>query len=343
MMTRSRFLWLCILSLLNLTSCVVVVEAPRTPTPGLSPIPASPSSPTVTPVVSPTSVGAATTQPSPTLPPTLLLASDTPAPTESAPTTTPPSTPVRTTPPISITTFTASPPEIRPGESLTLTWSVIAQEATLWQLNPLGQLSIWYSVPLSGSLVITNTAALRNQVSFVLFATSGGVSAQAFASARIICPDTWFFADPPGDCPASPPHYTLMQAEHFEHGFMLWTQWNDFIYILFADSQFSPRWDARQNAWFDGMPLNDPGLAPPPGFFQPVRGFGVAWRDDQATPGFRVRDRLGWATDEEFRVDGAAYQCNSAPKYNTCYLTGPGGVTFVLEPERSGWRVWTGP
>jgi hypothetical protein len=328
---------------LGLAGCVVVVEGPRTPTAALPSVPTSTSPPTLTPVVLPTTIVVATPEPSPVLSPSPSLASNTPAPTTPAPTAAPHGTPAPTTTPISITTFTASPPEIRPGEALTLTWSVIAQEATLWQLDPLGRLSISYSVPVSGSLVITNTAALRNQVSFVLFATSGGASAQAFASARIICPDTWFFANPPSTCPASPPHYTLMQAERFEHGYMLWTQWSDFIYILYADSQFSPRWDARLNAWFEGMPLNDPGLVPPPGFYQPVRGFGVAWRDEQATPGFRVRDRLGWATDEEFRVDGAAYQCDSAPRYNTCYITGPGGVVFVLEPERSDWRVWAGP
>jgi len=38
-----------------------------------------------------------------------------------------------------------------------------------------------------------------------------------------------------------------------------------------------------------------------------------------------------------------AYQCDSAPKYNTCYLTSPGNAVIVLQPERSGWYVWAGP
>jgi hypothetical protein len=134
-----------------------------------------------------------------------------------------------------------------------------------------------------------------------------------------------------------------MQAEHFERGLMLWTQWNDFVYILYGDDQFSPRWDARQNAWFPGLPESDPNIVPPPGYYQPVRGFGVTWRDEQATPGFRVRDRLGWATDQEFSINDAAYQCDSAPKYNTCYITSPGNAVIVLQPERSGWHVWAGP
>jgi hypothetical protein len=88
------------------------------------------------------------------------------------------------------------------------------------------------------------------------------------------------------------------------------------------------------------MPEDDPSLVPPEGLYQPVRGFGVAWRDEQATPGFRVRDRLGWAIDQEFGVSGAAFQCDSAPKYVTCYLSGPGGAVYVLKPERSGWFIW---
>ena len=243
---------------------------------------------------------------------------------------------------MSIIAFTASPTEIRPGEPVMLTWSTVAQEVTIWQLDPFGRLSTPYSVPASGSLVIADTGALRNQISFALFATSDGKTAQAFASATITCPDTWFFPGGPSSCPASPPHSTVMQAEHFERGLMLWTQWNDFVYILFADDQASPLWDVRPDAWRQGQPPSDPGLVPPAGFFQPVRGFGAAWRDQEATPGFRMRDRLGWATDQEFPVEGAAYQCDSAPKYNTCYLTGPDNVVLVLEPERSGWRVWTG-
>ncbi len=269
-------------------------------------------------------------------PPPTLPASSTPAPPLAS---TP--TPALIAP--SILSFTVSPREINPGEPVTLTWSAIGEQATLWRLDPLGRLSEFYDVPLSGSMTLTTSQLLRNQITFMLFATSGGANAQATVSATITCPDVWFFPNPPASCPASPPHDTLMQAEHFERGLMLWTQWNDFVYILYADDQFSPRWDARQNAWFPGLPESDPNIVPPPGYYQPVRGFGVAWRDEQATLGFRVRDRLRWATDQEFAVNDAAYQCDSAPKYNTCYITGPGNVVIVLQPERSGWHVWAGP
>jgi hypothetical protein len=47
---------------------------------------------------------------------------------------------------------------------------------------------------------------------------------------------------------------------------------------------------------------------------------------------------LGWATDEEFPVSDAAFQCDTAPKYGRCYLSGPGGVIYALGPERQ-WSV----
>ncbi len=45
---------------------------------------------------------------------------------------------------------------------------------------------------------------------------------------------------------------------------------------------------------------------------------------------------------EQAHLGQAAVQCNSAPKYITCYVSGPGGLVYVLEPEGSGWSVWAG-
>jgi hypothetical protein len=270
-------------------------------------------------------------------PPATLPASSTPAPPLAS---TP--TPALIAP--SILSFTVSPREINPGEPVTLTWSAVGEKATLWRLDPLGRLSEFYDVPLSGSMTLTTSQLLRNQVTFMLFATSGEVNAQATVSATITCPDVWFFPNPPKDCPASPPNATAMAAQHFEHGMMLWTQVDDRIYILYDDNPdvHFRHWTVASNAWFSGMPESDPNLVPPPGYYQPVRGFGMAWRDEQATPGYRVRDRLGWATDEEFSLSGA-FQCNAAPKYRDCYITGPDNRVYILEAEGSGWYVWMGP
>jgi hypothetical protein len=72
--------------------------------------------------------------------------------------------------------------------------------------------------------------------------------------------------------------------------------------------------------------------------FQPVRGFGMVWRSEGPGASPDVRDRLGWALQPEFGYE-AAYQCDSATKYLTCYLRGPDGEIYRLEPEGSGWVV----
>src|SRR5689334_12474514 len=231
-MPRPKILWLLLLLALGLAGCIVVVELPTTLTP--PPIPTSRLLSFVTSAPSPTPLVflPATLLPG-TLPPT---PSRTPIPITPLYTPLPTFTPVGSSVPISITSFTIAPAEIRPGDFITLTWNVSAEQVIIYRLNALGQLSDQYAEPISGTLVILTDNSLRNHIDFMLNASSGGTSAQAFVSAKITCPDVWFFANPPGECPGSPPHSTVMVAEHFEHGLMLWTQWNDVIYILYGDT-----------------------------------------------------------------------------------------------------------
>jgi len=306
----------------------------QTSTPRATPIPFDTATPLPSTTPSPSATDTPPGPPSET--PTAANLGDTPL---------PPATPTvpagATAVPISIVSFRVSPQEISPGQSVTLTWEATGQEATLYRLDALGRLAESFRVPLAGSLFISTPAEQRGHVDFMLFASAGGSTASATVSAAIRCPDTWFFANPPAVCPATAPNTGAMAAEHFEHGLMLWTAYQDRIYILYGDGGM-PRWDAQANTWFPGQPETDPSLTPPAGFFQPVRGFGALWRTGYVSPSQVVRDRLGWATEPEFALSGAV-QCDSAPKYNPCYLTGPANVVYVLEPERSGWKVWQGP
>jgi hypothetical protein len=162
---------------------------------------------------------------------------------------------------------------------------------------------------------------------------------QAFASATFNCLDVWFFPNGPASCPQAPAVTGQAAIQHFEHGIMLWFQPRDSIFVLYIDDHFSPKWDQRQDNYVDGQPESDPNLVPPTGKFQPIRGFGLVWRDDEYQPLVRVRDRLGWAIDEEELFSGA-FQCNSAIKYTTCYLKDNRGRTIELKPERSAWNYW---
>jgi len=145
--------------------------------------------------------------------------------------------------------------------------------------------------------------------------------------------------NPPAECPATAPRQIAMAAERFEHGQMLWTQYQDRIFVLYSDGK-SPQWDALTNLWFEGQPEDDPSLTPPPGLYQPRRGFGVAWRTGYVSPNEVVRDRLGWAIEPEFGIPAGYYQCDATPRYTRCYITGPFNAVYVLQPERSGWGIW---
>lgn len=380
-MLRLRLGSLLLITALVCSGCIVATDTPSPPTPALitataptapPATPASPSATAITIVTATPSVWAPVPDtptplaPSATLPPSnpppsetplpamatsTLIASETStaaAPGDTPPATVPPVTPSPATPspaatalPVGIASFTISPPTINPGDTITLTWQATGEQAAIYRLEPGGPPTDMHTVPLSGTLVLQTSAALRNQVSYVLYAGAGGSTASATVSAVIQCPDKWFFAQPPAGCPSGPGTLISMAAERFEHGLMIWVSGQDRIYILFGDGA-SPGWSAQSNGWFAGQPEMDPSLTPPAGLFQPVRGFGFAWRASNATFGMTVRERLGWATEPEAALTGG-YQCDSAAKYNHCYLSGPGGAVYHLLPEFSGWQVWHGP
>jgi len=65
-----------------------------------------------------------------------------------------------------------------------------------------------------------------------------------------------------------------------------------------------------------------------------VRGFGLLWREE---PG--IRDRLGWAIDNESAYE-TALQRTSYAKYNVTYIRAADGDIWRLQPELSGWQKW---
>ena len=320
------------------TAITIVTPTPGDTAPASATLPPSPTPPGTSPAPS-------ATQP-PEIPTSTPIASETPtsAPARDtlAPTQPPPTAPPQATAaPVGIISFSISPQTIKPGDRITLTWQATGQQAAIYRQEAGGPLTDMHNVPLSGTLTLLTDTLWRNSVAYVLYAGAGGSTASATVSAVILCPDKWYFANPPAGCPRGSSTLVPMAGERFEHGLMIWLSGQDQIYILFGDGASRP-WSVVQNKWFQGQPASDPSLVPPAGLFQPVRGFGVAWRSDDASSGQTVRARLGWATEAESALTGG-FQCDSASKYNQCYISGPGGQVYHLKPEFSGWEVWQGP
>jgi hypothetical protein len=237
-----------------------------------------------------------------------------------------------------VESFTAAPELIDPGDDITLSWETVGDAATLCTTMPTGQLSTCWDVPLVGSQVVSTRDSVRNWVVYVLFAIKGDLTEAATVSVEVRCPDTWFFANPPDACPGAPAVISDGAAQYFEHGLMIWVEALDMIFVMYDGGDSKP-WRQTPDPWEPGLPDSDPELVPPEGFYQPVRGFGMVWRNPDGMV-YTTREWLGWALGQEFAME-AGYQCDSAPKYVFCYLRGPEGV-IVLEPYGSKWHPWTG-
>lgn len=106
------------------------------------------------------------------------------------------------------------------------------------------------------------------------------------------------YADQLG-CPINQSHSHDAATQDYERGFLLWRVQPDQVYVMHDDGRLGlypmavyPE-SVRQNP-----PGGDPNIHPPDGLQQPVRGFGLVWRDNP-----EVRDGVGWAVEGEARAD----------------------------------------
>lgn len=219
-----------------------------------------------------------------------------------------------------------------PGDTILLEWSTSeAISVTIYHLLPTGQLGEFWNVPITGTLPYTISESARNHTDFMLFASNPAAQwTSASLSILLTCPDVWFFSPSPAICPAAPALVSAGAEQPFEHGVMLWSQAQDLIYVLYDDASY-PKWSVFQDEWDEGEPIDDPSIIPPPGYYQPVRGFGLVWREQ---PG--VWDRLGWATEPESAYE-TAVQYTSYARYNDTFIRAADGNVWWLEPEQSGW------
>jgi len=267
---------------------------------------------------------------------------DTPSPEPTQPLTTSP-TPTETSTPLAteeadsgpaILYFRANVEEADPGDTIVLEWeSVGATKAIIYHIPPSYQMpqSGW-DVDTSGTLSHQIGVHERNWIMFQLYVFDAAErSASASLTVSLRCPDPWFFSPAPDVCPTSP-IVSAAAEQHFERGTMIWIEELDRIYVLYADDVHSPKWQGFDDEWDESMPDRDPTLVPPDGLYQPVRGFGWVWRQNST-----VRERLGWAIDQEASFE-TIVQHTTLYKYNSTYLRALDGDVWHLGPEMSSWE-----
>lgn len=325
---------LCLLSCLLLTACtagIVQREAAVLDTPAKPTASATSPTPTQTPVAAPT------------LPsPTSVAAAPTPAATVEAGSELiihyfRASVKKATTGDIVVFEDDDSWPPVKgqadPGDTIVFEWETTGATHTSLGIH----LSRQVSVDASGTFVYETKPDQCGCVVFSLTATNEEAHADvATIHIQFPCPTSLFFS--PGwrsdccglcanfGCP-EPAISSDAAEQHFERGTMIWVKEQDTIYVLFEDvpsgserasTSFADEWDESQ-------PDHDPSLVPPDGLYQPVRGFGLVWRQNP-----EVRERLGWAVDQEIAFDTTVQR---VPGY------GRHSSTYILALDRNVWHL----
>lgn len=224
-----------------------------------------------------------------------------------------------------------------PGDTIELSWETTnVVSATIYHLLPSGQLGTFWDVAPRGTMTYTIDVNSRNQSDFLMFASNVvGQWVSDAVSIVLTCPDPWFFAPAPEICSTTAALISNGAEQHFEHGVMLWVEGEDRIYVLFDDEQTTTAWSTYADEWEEGMPETDPTIIPPPGYYQPERGFGLVWRE-QMSNGLLVRERLGWAVDLESGYETAVQRTSSS--YSDAYIRAVDGNVWRLFPEHSDWE-----
>lgn len=193
------------------------------------------------------------------------------------------------------------------GKRITFDWSAEGVSARLFS-GTRRRMQDWWVVPLSGTLTVEARGTVYPDPAFTLevcdsddwYADS---SHKAVQSLRIewACEHEYFFTAAPERCPLGPAVFSWAAEQRFEGGRMIWLDAVDTVYVFYDEAPpGSEGAQEFQDTWTPAEPESDPTILPPEGLYQPVRGFGMVWRE---FPG--VRERLGWALAPEQGYEGA--------------------------------------
>jgi hypothetical protein len=238
--------------------------------------------------------------------------------------------------------FRADVEEVDPGGTVVFEWeSEGATEVTLLHTSD----GTWFQseIELEPSGTFAYEMETHQEDKHAVFhlraRDEAGHTTMADLTISVRCPNTWFFALSSDICP-SPPLLREAAEQHFEHGTMIWVEGNwtegvsegNWVFVLYDDGLTGPKWATYPDEWEESDPDRDPTLTPPPNLCQPVRGFGLVWRQNPD-----VRNRLGWAVDQETGF-GTVIQRTMVLKYSSIYLRALDGNVWHLFAEQSGWE-----
>lgn len=161
-----------------------------------------------------------------------------------------------------------------------------------------------------------------------------------------LCMSQWeYIQPPPQGCPIYPATVGQGVYQEFERGYMFWVAPKE-IYVLYNDGGL-PLWTRFDDTFVEGTgqfpnsPWKDPyyDSIAPAGRWQPVRGFGKLWRnEDQHPQKALVQNRIGWGTMEFEKPYSIIKQVRTD---GTIFLRDPDGRWFQLTPA-GPWQLYAG-
>ncbi len=224
------------------------------------------------------------------------------------------------TEPLSIDSFTAEAVDNGDGgKTVTFNWQTsgatgvrIFNGATFVRFG-----TWWTDLPLDGTYTVDIAGTVYKNPQMTLHAADaqGNEISQAVGIDMPCQVEDKFRGDssPPGTiCPAESIE-TAAAEQRFSNGFMIWLEDVDGGTILVFYN--GGRVNQFADTWQPDQPESDPNITPPGGMYQPLRGFGKVWRENN------LQDTLGWAIEEEQGFDGKWQRDMSASlSSDTAYL-----------------------
>mgnify|MGYP001045174571 FL=1 len=138
----------------------------------------------------------------------------------------------------------------------------------------------------------------------LLGSTTTGLNNTCFELGPSLANTAWAYREELG-CASAYFADAYVAYQPFERGAMFWierlgSRYGNAIGILHTNPDGTMQWNVVNDTWYEGQPESG-GETPPPGLYEPIRGFGKVWREVDG-----VRQALGWATAPE-QGDGAEY------------------------------------
>jgi len=241
-----------------------------------------------------------------------------------------------------IRAFNVVAEDVGTGKRLTFTWETSGASTARIVSGTSQRFARWWDVLPSGTLTVELPGTNYRDPTMALMAQDQSGN-QVIESVIVDwpCQYDYFFDPAPIMCPSYEATFTSAAEQAFQNGRTIWLEeirgidvvTEGVILILYNDNQ----WQSFDDTWTSEDLESDPGVVPPEGLLQPVRGFGKIWRGNES-----VREKLGWALSPERGFESAwQWQAQESLPAIAYVRTIDGDVIRLYGSDSGNWEYVT--